>query len=171
MQSVGFWEAVGLWWLGSKVDGMALWGVVPVLWVGRFGKVLAFGASIVAVIDIIGSDQISQWAARARRGAVVRLSVNTRLNALAIMSILSLLYSGVFAFPEYVPGGEFGVPYFVTMFVLMIGIIAAGMAAGSVEGVVRRIGRVLENPRWERLVRWSAFSLLIIGFAMDLLAS
>src|SRR4051794_23308087 len=67
MQSVGLLEAWGLWWQGKSVQGMSLWGVMPMLVVGRLGKVMAFIGTIVAVIDIIGPARIREWAARGKR--------------------------------------------------------------------------------------------------------
>jgi hypothetical protein len=63
---VGLFEAWGLWWQGAKLDDTALWGL-PMLVVGRIGKVMAFVGSIVAVVDIIGPDNIELWAARIRK--------------------------------------------------------------------------------------------------------
>jgi sorbitol-specific phosphotransferase system component IIC len=60
-------EACGLWAQGQRLDDMAIYGI-PMLAVGRLGKIVSFLASIVAVIDIIGPDQIRRWARRASRG-------------------------------------------------------------------------------------------------------
>jgi hypothetical protein len=51
VQNVGLLEAWGLWWQGKSLQGTSLSGV-PMLIVGRGGKITAFVGSIVAIIDI-----------------------------------------------------------------------------------------------------------------------
>lgn len=80
MQSVGLFEAWGLWWQGKSVQGMSLWGILPVLVIGRLGKVMAFIGSVVAVIDIVGPDNIRQWADRIRRSGD-EASLNVRFSS------------------------------------------------------------------------------------------
>src|SRR6478672_11546884 len=45
---------------------MSLWGMIPLLVVGRIGKIMSFIGGVVAVVDILGPDRIRQWATRTR---------------------------------------------------------------------------------------------------------
>jgi hypothetical protein len=63
----GWWEAWVSWWSGSLSEAQ-LWGL-PMLFWGRFGKVLPFVAGLVVVLDLVGPQQLRQWGAGARRRA------------------------------------------------------------------------------------------------------
>lgn len=46
-------EAWNLWWSGQQLTGHALYGV-PVVWLGRSGKLLSFLSGGAIVLDIVG---------------------------------------------------------------------------------------------------------------------
>ncbi|MFJ1760207.1 hypothetical protein ACIOD2_07815 [Amycolatopsis sp. NPDC088138] len=65
MQTVSFWQALGLWFDGRSVSGYQMWGL-PVLWWGRIGKLGQFTGGLVAIIDIVGVARITAWGERLR---------------------------------------------------------------------------------------------------------
>jgi hypothetical protein len=192
MQSVEFWHAVWLWWHGNKVDEMALWGVVPMLWVGRAGKIVAFVASVVAVIDIIGPDNIEKWSERMRRDPkkrsiwtrIVNFYVYSRWGWLIVSVLILATLSGIaflmtpymgFAFEAFpgIPGlladaalgGVIGLVGLVVIGWLLLRVVR------FIDWGIAAVAHLLTRDGWERPLRWSSFVLLIVGFALDLLTS
>ncbi|GAB2749838.1 hypothetical protein GCM10027174_25380 [Salinifilum aidingensis] len=61
MVDVGYWEAWGLWWSGTKLEDFAMWGL-PLLWWARIGKLLQFTGGAVVVLDLIGPERFTRFA-------------------------------------------------------------------------------------------------------------
>jgi len=198
VQSVGLPEAWGLWWQGKSVQGMLLWGI-PMLIVGRAGKIISFIGAIVAVVDIVGPARIRQWASRTQRNETtvyraydvirriffrklfgIRRYTYTVFHAVFHTLTFGGLIVALILYGKYVHSSADTVS---TTFlqgamaglVLIIAILVLGalifLGPAFIEKVVKGIARVLENDRWERVVRWSGFAAVIIGFSFDLLAS
>jgi hypothetical protein len=176
MQSVGLLEAWGLWWQGKSVQSMSLWGI-PVIVVGRVGKVMSFIGSIAAVIDLIGPERIREWGGRARSTRFGRLVKRADESENPFWGILAVVTLG-----------------FITAYLVMSGLVTIGPAgADSLASfglgiaviavfcliispvlsvhAVSAVGHVLESGRGERVIRWVGFNLIVIGFSFDLLAS
>jgi hypothetical protein len=75
VQQVSWWQAWELWWSGKPLQGYVLWGL-PILWWGPIGKLAQFAGGLVAIIDIVGLQRLTAWAAwlRARPVAPRRQS-------------------------------------------------------------------------------------------------
>ena len=175
VQSVGLFEAWGLWWQGQKLDGMALYGV-PILIIGRIGKVMAFVGSVVTVIDIIGPARIREWGGRAKNFDEARFGDRWRRRpALIAVTYLLMIPVGLginwFALNSLIEfrAGSASLGEVIANVAL---VFIPGMLISFIfESATRAIGRVLENEAWERALRWSGLTLIIIGFSFDLLAS
>ncbi len=59
------------WWLGGDRRSFTFCGI-PVLWLGRIGKVLRFIVSCVIIIEIIGLTTVKQWGLWLRNVSLVR---------------------------------------------------------------------------------------------------
>ncbi|MER5388209.1 hypothetical protein [Saccharopolyspora sp. NPDC002686] len=60
VQDVGFWEAVGLWLSGQKLENFTMYGC-PMLYWARIGKCLQFIGGAAIVLDLIGPQRLREW--------------------------------------------------------------------------------------------------------------
>ena len=167
VQSVGWFEAWGLWWRGTSLQGMALWGF-PMLVVGRTAKVVGFSGGVVAVIDIVGPARIRTWGRRARSSEPKirrwsRLPVWYKLAG--ALTVASLLLTFAFARTGPLTAPDEVILNAISIFTFFLALVT------SADFTIPLIGYLLEHPRWEPVVRWSGFMMVIVGFSFDLLAS
>ncbi|MDA2807548.1 hypothetical protein [Nocardiopsis suaedae] len=199
VQDVGFWEAVGLWWNGQRLEGSTMYGL-PVLWWARIGKCLQFLGGAVVVIDLIGPERMLRQSDKIREARQVGgywvdtffeespSEVSGRIQsflgtclgvALYVSPMLILLIIMVPAFEVYdllSPTPLWETPIFVIFFILaplaLIAVFVSIVTFGRVVlAVFSLLGKVLEIGRHAYLARWLAFLLIIVGFHLDLLGS
>ncbi|GAA0978493.1 hypothetical protein [Nocardiopsis tropica] len=159
-------DAWNLWWSGQQLTGHTLYGV-PVLWLGRLGKLLAFLAGTTILLDVIGPARLMTWgrALRTEREGpyfIVGLLGVVLLGLLLLIVAVALVPSAV--------AGRWGAPLLIALAVLAVYptvwlLLLHGPSA------VAGFGALLERPRFERAVRVIAVPLFLLGFALDYLAS
>jgi hypothetical protein len=173
VQSVGLFEAWSLWWQGKSVQGMSLWGM-PMLVVGRVGKIMAFAGSVVAVIDIIGPTRIREWGARTKRANPQKLTERIQENPhYGALTLAFAVAGSVIALSAFFGAGLGLLADAILAILATVGLVVTifSFLLLIAHPLVRGLGRVLESERWERVVRWFGFTLIIVGFSFDLLAS
>jgi len=65
MSDISLIDAWRLWWSGASLLNFSLFGI-PVLWLGRGGKVIEFIGAATIVADIVGPEKLRAFAARLR---------------------------------------------------------------------------------------------------------
>ncbi|GGT45943.1 hypothetical protein ACFFV7_38900 [Nonomuraea spiralis] len=167
MADLGLLQAWGMWFDNIQVNQYTLYGV-SVLALGRIGKVVSFFAGMTVILDIIGPDRIRQFAGTFKRFDPVRSltlrKVGLLLSALGLLVAIVSLVSTMFRFGPAVDG-----------IVAVLGYVVAVLTLMATPRIARGLARVLasglESRSWERVIRWSAVMLLVLGFHFDLLAS
>jgi hypothetical protein len=200
VQNVGLWESWALWWEGASLQGMSLWGMIPLLVVGRIGKIMSFIGGVVAVVDILGPDRIRQWASRTRDGGgaiastvldalirffdreVIKVCNRTYTVAKIVVRVLftaavvgAIFLARLWTDPDsptwFVVLVYAGIGFGVALVMFFPTVVLFIFAPNAIEKTVENVARVLQHARWELTVRWSGFALIAVGFSLDLLAS
>ncbi|MEV0387048.1 hypothetical protein [Nonomuraea sp. NPDC050643] len=165
MADISYLEAWRMWFDGKSTVGNNLLGV-PMLWWGRTGKIGAFLGGMTVVLDVIGPERIRQFGERVRR---VDPWADLPEKWLRVPSMIIWLIGAVpFGISAYVGGGSvewtIGVP-------MLVCYVAIAFAVVNPDALAKLAAMMLENPVSERILRWIAVVLLIVGFHFDLLAS
>ncbi|GAA2209335.1 hypothetical protein GCM10009850_047930 [Nonomuraea monospora] len=166
MADLGLLQAWDMWWDNVQVNQHTLHGW-SILALGRAGKVIAFLAGMTIVLDVIGPERLRNFSARYRKSDKDKL----RHKALAAGLCVAMAVTSVPAFIVFwmtnddPPSKHLAVAqiWIVTIFMILIPLLSPA--------AVRIFVKVIEQPKYERAVRWSAIALLLVGFHFDLLAS
>jgi hypothetical protein len=158
-------DAWALWWPGRQLTDHILYGV-PVLWLGRLGKLLAFLAGTTNLLDVIGPARLMTWgrALRTEREGpyfIVGLLGVVLLGLLLLIVAVALVPSAVAV--------RLGAPFLIALAVLAI--YPTVWLLLYEPSAVAGFGALLERSRFERAVRVIAVPLFLLGFALDYLAS
>ncbi|MFC7327213.1 hypothetical protein [Marinactinospora rubrisoli] len=171
-------EALILWWSGQQISGHSLHGV-PVLWLGRAGKLAAFLAGTTIVLDLIGPQRLVEWGeavqARARSSTSMWFTWVCGGGALilGVVANTAAVPIGEAFFERFAWMGQWMVVVFYGLGIAMTAaVICAGVLAERYgPRAVVHFGRLLARPRFERWWRAIAVPLFFVGFALDYLAS
>ncbi|NUW39894.1 hypothetical protein [Nonomuraea rhodomycinica] len=151
MADISYLDAWGMWLDGRSALGHDLLGL-PVIWWGRFGKILSFVSGATVVVDLVGPEKLSRYGERLARFMARRPSRKT--------FVVGLLTGGA----VIVVTEPIGVPWPVE-FVL-------GSTLGGAAGMLSfRLGCTLQRPDFPVAMRWVSLGLFVVGFHFDLLAS
>jgi hypothetical protein len=182
-------EALGIWISGRQLDDHTIHGF-SIVWIGRMGKLLSFVSGFVIVLDIIGPDRIRAWFERLLGESDIELHVRaatafrTVAIALAAVVAVSLSATGLYSvyetgWSEHVDalgelreerGSAFPLPGGMLLWLLIAG--AVGFFAAKWGGpILKRISSILSHPKFALVARIAGFTLFLVGFAMDYLAS
>ncbi|MFV2198446.1 hypothetical protein [Nocardiopsis sp. LOL_012] len=173
-------DAWTLWWSGQQLTNHTLYGV-PVLWLSRSGKLLAFLAGCTIVLDIIGSERLIAW------GEQIQTNKGRRLlwgGVLVGAAVAIPIYVSRFSVPEFAaPSGFFGVfstiddsiqwavDDIIVPVALFLLFVLSPLAADKTPDFVIGFGQLLTRPHFEKWLRIIAAPLFFIGFTLDYLAS
>ncbi|MGW3467320.1 hypothetical protein ACWDKQ_02335 [Saccharopolyspora sp. NPDC000995] len=174
VQDVGFWEAVGLWWDGQKLEDFTMYGW-PMLYWARLGKYLQFIAGAVVVLDLIGPDRFrrsalrlrvrSRWLARFPLVRLVLLLVASLSLAASMVPVVIVEMRGEQTLSETF--GSAGIPTMLGM-LLALGLAYLLIKAEKFLLVIAKIVAIGQHGNgW----KWLSFVLIVIGFHLDLLGS
>ncbi|GAA3196017.1 hypothetical protein GCM10010486_76960 [Nonomuraea roseoviolacea subsp. carminata] len=148
---ISYLDAWGMWLDGRSTLGHDLLGL-PLLWWGRFGKILSFVSGATVVVDLVGPEKLSRYGERLARFMARKPSRNT--------FVVGLLTGGAVV----LVAEPIGVPWPVE-FVL-------GTTLGGAAGLLAfRLGSALQDPELPMATRWVSLGLFVLGFHFDLLAS
>ncbi|MER7501711.1 hypothetical protein AB0L05_34120 [Nonomuraea pusilla] len=151
MADIGYFDAWSMWLDGQSTLGHDLLGL-PVIWWGRFGKILSFLSGAAVVVDLVGPEKLSRYGERLA-AAMARRPSRGSFVAGALTGAASLLVTE-----------PMGVVWPVAMLL--------GAALGGAAGLLTlRVGRTLQDPELPLTVRWVSLGLFLVGFHFDLLAS
>ncbi|MEU1389573.1 MULTISPECIES: hypothetical protein [unclassified Nonomuraea] len=167
MADLGLFQAWGMWFDNVQVNQHTLYGA-SILALGRIGKVVSFFAGMTVVLDIIGPDRIRQFADRFKRFDPLRSLTLQRLGLW--VSALGLLV----AIAAFVSGNLHLGPTADRITVVLanvVGVVALAITPQIARVLTQVLARGLESRSWERVIRWTAVMLLVLGFHFDLLAS
>lgn len=154
-----------MWLSGQQLTEHTLYGV-PVLWLSRAGKLLAFLAGTTIVLDFIGSERLVKWGNKAGRSGHLAIAVIV-LFPVGALVLTETLRPGEWLLENHPPW-----VLWLTMaiFVPIVWWSLKRLPVFSMKLVVR-FGRMLANPKFERWLRSFAIPLFFLGFALDYLAS
>lgn len=169
---LSYFEAWQLWMSGKSTIGNDLFGI-SMIWWGRGGKIVAFLAGLTVVLDAVGPERIRHWSESRREFELSRSKTWRRA------FYATLVFIGaweVFSLPVY---WNFPMSREVRLTWQTISAISGLVMLLCLTAVtprvarfsVRLFARLLERPVTERVIRWSAIVLFVIGFHFDLLAS
>ena len=151
MADISYFEAWQMWMNGRSTLGNDLFGV-PMIWLGRSGKIAAFVGGLAVVLDLVGTERL-------RYGPMILRTVAVTFVG-AIVAVV-LTYVGIIL--AYIGSGS----------VFIVLILIRPLFAGWFRVMDRvRAWRLRLTP--EELgdrSRWVCFVLVVIGFHFDLLAS
>ncbi|MEU5859111.1 hypothetical protein [Nocardiopsis dassonvillei] len=156
-------DASTLWWSGQQITDYTLYGI-PVLWLGRAGKLLAFLAGTTILLDVIGSARLMTWGRTLQDDREGR----TGYFIVGLLGLLMLIVA-VAIVPSAVMG-QLGVPALIALVALTV-YPTVWLLLVYGPNVVAGFGTLLERPRFERALRVIAVPLFLLGFALDYLAS
>jgi hypothetical protein len=171
--TIGYLDAWADWFSVGQVPGDLWMGPLTIRWWGRVGKIAAFIGGATVVLDLIGPDRLRGLG---RRNAEIVQesedyfrSVRQRYPKHRVLTIFvigcAIYLAGIFIASVLTPG--FGNPL---AFAPGLMVAAIGMTA------VFRIGPrvlvwILDRREPAIALRYTAISLLVVGFHFDLLAS
>ncbi|MEV6232781.1 hypothetical protein AB0L88_33450 [Saccharopolyspora shandongensis] len=162
VQDVGFWEAVGMWWGGQKLEDFTMWGW-PMLWWARIGKCLQFLGGAVVVLDLIGPTRFHQAALYLR---TIRRKAGRNVDKYQDL----ILCSWAFIFFGFIAWLYFShIPPWIryTVEASLWGLLIAFLSPPIISG----FGSIMEYGKRGNSARWIAFVLVVAGFLLDLLGS
>lgn len=166
-------ETWNLWWSGKQLADHTLYGI-PILWLSRAGKLLAFLAGTTIILDTIGPERLHAYATRAKQAGRHRNQTwaetpraerrNQTALATAQTTILLLL--------------TFGLLHARTTTTLLLAAMTAPTAAAILlyalpitSWATQAAAWTLEHNRLERTIRAAAAPLFLTGFTLDFLAA
>ncbi|WP_093274283.1 hypothetical protein [Saccharopolyspora shandongensis] len=195
VQDLGFWEAVGQWWSGKKLEDFTMYGWRMLYW-ARFGKYLQFVGGLVVVLDLIGPERMRRISTRIKIGPDLFYTWTYKGGGLNFVAALALdVYQFSFVLCTFFLSGSLGlqdaiasslagleVLHFKIIYVPVIIIIAfvayaahvalgAYVARAALRFVLWCVAKIFEADQHVHLGRWCAFLLVVIGFHLDLLGS
>ncbi|MCK2215486.1 hypothetical protein MF672_017065 [Actinomadura sp. ATCC 31491] len=152
MADISYFEAWSVWFDGRSTIGSELLGL-PMIWWGRFGKILSFVSGASVVVDLIGPERLSRYGDRlirfvGRRGAFLPGAVAGAVTAAVVLAITEVAGTGWWLRAA-------------------VGLVL-GTAAGS---LVMQVGQAVRRPEFPSATRWMSLALFVVGFHFDLLAS
>jgi hypothetical protein len=151
-------------WLEADADlrNSVLWGL-PIVWWGRFGQIAAFLGGLVIILDIVGSEKLSNLGKY--YDGILRVYV---VGAAAV--IVGLVAWAALTHPydssDELPGEASTNPW-----VVLVLLIAIPLAIGAWLGISKVLIWTFNHDRVAFVVRVLSLSLLIMGFPFALLAS
>lgn len=151
MADISYFEAWGMWLQGESTLGNDLLGL-PMIWWGRFGKILSFVAGAAVVVDLLGPERLSRYGDRLTQ-FLARHSFGAPAGIGAVTGIIVLAVTD---------------PIGIHWLLQSLLTLAIGTAAGV---LVNAISRTLLNPEFPSVARWVSLGLFVLGFHFDLLAS
>lgn len=166
MDTISLFEA---WWRWSEGDPTLrdanLWGL-RVLWWGRLGKLAAFVAGLVLIIDIIGPDRIITTLRRRsleRKGRVTGSQVVVLLGLIFVPATVAGNLGG-YVVTESERNWRIAVFFGGTVVMLFLFWMIHRNAATW-------FARLYEHDRLIRIIRFLSLLAFAVGFHFDMLAS
>ncbi|MEW1838520.1 hypothetical protein AB0392_11250 [Nonomuraea angiospora] len=177
MADISYLEAWRMWLDGQSTLGHELFGV-PMIWLGRAGKVAAFISGLTILVDIAGADHLRAVADRLtawREGITFVAAVTLGVWVLSWGMHSLPAYPIVDVDVPFVGDAINGVGYVIglAIFIAVVGTMALQLGSGmavAVQKLVTAAAVMLEHPRAVQ-IRLVALLLLLVGFHFDLLAS
>jgi hypothetical protein len=151
MADISYFEAWGMWLQGKSTLGNDLLGL-PMIWWGRFGKILSFVSGAAVIVDLLGPERLSHYGDRLTRFLARR--------PVLVPAIAGAVTGGIWLTVT----DMIGVHWLLQ--------VALGLMLGGAAGLLAvRVSRTLRHPEFPSTTRWVSLGLFLIGFHFDLLAS
>ncbi|ETK31651.1 hypothetical protein [Microbispora sp. ATCC PTA-5024] len=167
MTNLGLLDAWSLWLDGQSTIGHTLYGI-PMIWVGRAGKILAFISAFAVLVDIVGPDRISRYG---RWLTNVDEPIETKTAYVFAYLLIGLAVAGV-ALTLRIMHVPLDTTWHLTgLPALLVPLTAIGVPATAVIFGPRFLGWLFSKPGFATAIRILSLAGLIIGFHFDLLAS
>ncbi|MFB9622068.1 hypothetical protein [Nonomuraea helvata] len=151
MADISYFDAWGMWLAGKSTLGHDLLGL-PMIWWGRFGKILSFVAGAAVVVDLVGPERLTRYGERMTRFMARRPTGGP---------FIAGLVTGIAVLFVAEP---IGVPW-------PLELLLGGMLGGAAGLLAVRVGRTLQDPELPMTLKWVSLGLFFVGFHFDLLAS
>ncbi|MFC4588652.1 hypothetical protein [Sphaerisporangium corydalis] len=173
MPDISYFDAWRMWSEGRSTLGNDLLGM-PMIWLGRLGKITAFASGATIVLDIVGPTRLRAAQVQIDRPTETNLVVHfVTLIAAGIIGMSAAIYVALRNYPLWhLTGSKLETPANIT---LVIVAAIAGTGAGcaiwfALTALVHWTADGFRHPTAAPL-RLVAATLLLIGFHFDLLAS
>ncbi|GAA3839217.1 hypothetical protein GCM10022243_02030 [Saccharothrix violaceirubra] len=162
---MGWWEAWTRWAAGDPtLKDAVLWGV-KVLWWARIGKLMAFLAGLVLVVDIIGPERIvASVERRVAGGHLDRWRVDRRAARRGVIVFGGLFVLVLVGVVLRLDSGPLGI--------LAIALVASVPALAAVNHLLPRFLTWLYlHDRVVTAIRTASLAAFVVGFHFDMLGS
>jgi hypothetical protein len=138
----------------STVD-LDLWGLVSIVWIGRFAKLLQFGAGLFIIVDIIGESRLQAFATSIREGIpsehreeAEALAPHIIRNTLIGLVLYIVVSTGVTLLAAWLFGIAWWLPlvffFFVPVFLVVVGLGASVVVASDPGGMMALIESTIQ---------------------------
>lgn len=158
MHDIGsLWNAWGLWFQGAQLTNYTLWGA-PIFGWGRLGKGMEFVAGAAVIVEIVGPDRLTRFAAwleGIKLDTVSRAMVAAGGSSISTVQVIGHKYFGAFAL----------------VFALIVGALITFVGGLLLVALARGAAHVLEWRLLGTFVKVASVVILAIGFQFDLLSS
>ncbi|MFI7610669.1 hypothetical protein ACIBP6_05445 [Nonomuraea terrae] len=178
MVDVGYFEAWQIWFSGKSLSGLSLHGM-PMIWVGRLGKIVAFVGGLTVILDIVGPEPITELSKRVKEKighAAVAVGCFAQLGSFVLALLVINHVNHEYLQPVIDNHGPLvGIPavvvFFVVMWIVLAGVkpVVIGTLRSSAVALAY-LAKGLAHPRAAPLRSVGAL-LVLVGFHFDLLAS
>jgi hypothetical protein len=149
----------------------SLWGV-QIVWWGRFGKVAAFLAGLVIILDIVGTERLTRLTTtsgdRLRRGDSRILTAYVVGATIAVVAFVIWVVSTI---PFNPPEDEYPMEASTNPAFILAVVLGLAVVVFSWKALRWLLIWVFEHNRLAFTVRLTSVLLLLIGFHFDMLAS
>ncbi|WP_214317563.1 hypothetical protein [Nonomuraea sediminis] len=165
MADISLIDAWGLWLDGKSTLGYSLFGI-PMVWIGRAGKIVSFLSALAVVLEIVGVERLPLL-------ADLISDLDDRPGETPMIAyIMAYGFIGVLAGTGFAVWRIIGVPFDKPVpgggLILGFGFIVVPLILGFGP---RAMAWLLGMPWFPTAVRVLSFLTLAIGFHFDLLAS
>ncbi|MEV4164954.1 hypothetical protein [Nonomuraea dietziae] len=167
MADLGLIDAWGMWLDGRSTLGHTLYGI-PMVWVGRTGKIIAFLSAFAVLVDIVGPERLPDFASS------FLFEPKRQFSEPPIAYVLAYGFLGMWGAVVavvlrilHVPWDEpiprpWGGPIFMIGLYTVLALLAVGPTC---------VSWLLRQPGFPTAVRIASLLSVILGFHFDLLAS
>ncbi|WP_433237774.1 hypothetical protein ACQPYK_29570 [Streptosporangium sp. CA-135522] len=166
MADLGLLDAWGLWLDGSSTIGHTLYGM-PMVWVGRLGKIVAFVSALSALVDILGPERIRAYGTELLK---IKYHDETKTAYVLFYSLWAIVAALAFVLLRirHIPlDTKFSLGWFSFPFLILMtfGIVAVLIWGPKV------MAWIIAKPSFATTVRILSLLGVVLGFHFDLLAS
>ncbi|MEV1004731.1 hypothetical protein [Nonomuraea sp. NPDC050202] len=178
MADISYFEAWGMWLDGKSTLGNDLFGI-PMIWMGRSGKIVAFAGGLTVILDLAGPDRLAAAAVRIKSAIQTLWGLLFGYLPMGILVLVAVLLNAWVDEPLLARVPDIPVVGAILELAggaLFVACVIAAMMGGTwlvlavVSALAERAPQLFADPR-TIFLRVAALLAVFVGFHFDLLAS